>query len=298
MKFTRMLNPRFIAALNHLYADEKSWWRTVVDDKDIFILIRHNELRVQANGGLLIQIYQDAKNNIICKAHEDYLSLRSEANPYVVLEELSTAPIKRIEGLKGFVKHYASIKRRINIFKGKEKQAVQYLASNIPQVVDIEIGFEGELVEDAFKKSAPRIDMAAINDNGTLIFYEVKLFDNSEIRSQKTPKVVEQLQKYKDMLFRHNEDIITAYKEQLKIYSQIKGSFFERRARKIDKIQLHPHARLIITGFDVPQRDMMLPAIRTGIEKGFGWKEGSKDLIATDDFKRLTKSNRLFLGLQ
>ena len=298
MKFSRTLSPSFIAALNNIYASEKSWWRTIVDDKDIFILIRNNEVRVQASGGLLLQINQDARNNIICKMHEDYLSLRSEKNPYVVLEEMSTTPIKRVEGLKGFVNHYAKIKRRINIFTGKERQAVQYLANNIHQIVDIEIGFEGELKENASKKSVPRIDMAAITDNGTLVFFEVKLFDNSEIRSKKTPKVVDQLQKYKELLSQNAEDIITGYKEQLNIYNQLRGSFFEKRAKDLDTIALYPHARLIITGFDVSQRDIMLPSVRAGIEKGVKWKEGAKDLIATGDFKSLAKSNRLFLGLQ
>lgn len=298
MKFSRTLSPSFIAALNDLYASEKSWWRAITDDKDIFILIRKNEVRVQANGGLFLQVNQDARNNIICKMHEDYLSLRSKKNPYVVLEEMSSGPIQRAEGLNGFIKHYAKIKRRINIFTGKEKKAVQYLANNMPRIVDIEIGFEGELKENASKKSVPRIDMAAITDNGTLLFFEVKLFDNSEIRSKKTPKVVGQLQKYKKLLSQNCDDIITGYKEQLNIYKQLRGSFFEQRARNLNKISLYPHARLIITGFDASQRDIMLPTVRKGIEEGFGWKEGNKDLIATGDFKSLAKNNRLFLGLQ
>jgi hypothetical protein len=298
MKLSRTLSPSFIAALNDLYAREKSWWRTIVDDKDIFILIRNNEVRVQVNGGLFLQVNQGVQNNIICKVHEDYLSLRSEKNPYVVLEEMSSGPIQRVEGLNGFVKHYAKIKRRINIFTGKERKAVQYLANNIPRIVDIEIGFEGELKENASKKSVPRIDMAAITDNGTLVFFEAKLFDNSEIRSKKTPKVVGQLQKYKELLAQNGEDIITGYKEQLNIYNQLKGSFFEKRARNFDRITLYPRARLIITGFDASQRDIMLPNVREGIEKGVGWKKGSKDLIATGDFKSLAKGNRLFLGLQ
>ena len=298
MKFTRTLRPSFITSLNKLYDSEKSWWRTIVDDKDIFILIRNNEVRVQASGGLLLQINQDGQNNLICRMHEDYLSLRSEKNPYVTLEEMSTAPIKRVEGLKGFVKHYAKIKRRINIFTGKERQAVQYLANNIHQIVDIEIGFEGEFKENASKKSVPRIDMAAITDNGTLVFFEAKLFDNSEIRSKKTPRVVWQLQKYKKLLSQNGEDIIAGYKEQLNVYNQLRGSFFEQRARNLNEISHYPHARLIITGFDASQRDIMLPAVRKGIEKGLGWNEGSKDFIATGNFKKLTKSNRLFLGLQ
>lgn len=298
MKFSRTLHPQFVTALNELYTDPNSWWRKIVDDKEIFILTRNNEVRVQVNGGLLLQIGQNVQNKLVCKIHEDYLSLRSEKAPYVTLDETSTAPIQRVEGLQGLVKHYSKVKRRISIFTGKERQAVQYLANNIVQVIDLEVGFEGELKEDARKKSVPRIDMAAITDNGTLVFFETKLFDNGEIRSKKTPKVVGQLKKYENLLDQYGEDIIAGYKEQLAIYSQLKGNFFEKRVRSFESIILYPQARLIITGFDASQRDIMLPSIREGIEKGVGWKEGSKDLIATGNYKGLAKSNRLFLGLK
>ena len=190
------------------------------------------------------------------------------------------------------------IKRRINIFTGKERQAVQYLANNVPQIVDIEIGFEGKLKQNASKKSVPRIDMAAITDKGTLVFFEAKLFGNSEIRSKKTPKVVSQLQKYQKILSQKGNEIISAYQEQLNIYTQLKGNFFKNRSRKINNLSIHPHARLIITDFDASQRDLMLQTIQKSIEKGTGWAEDNKDFIATGDYKNLAKSNRLFLGLK
>ena len=298
MQFTRTLSPKFIGSLNDLYTNKKSWWRKIADDKDIFILIRNNELRVQANGGLLLQINQDLQSNIVCKIHEDFLSLRSEKNPYVVLEETSCGPIQRVEGLNGFAKHYSKIKRRINIFTGKERQAVQYIANNVPQIIDIEIGFEGELKQNARKKSVPRIDMAAITDKGILVFFEAKLFSNSEIRSKKTPKVVSQLGKYKKILSQKGNEIITAYQEQLNIYTQLEGEFFENRSQKISKLSIHPHPRLIITDFDASQRDLMLPTVQESIEKGVGWIEGNKDFIAVGNYKSLAKSNRLFLGLK
>ena len=298
MQLTRTLSPKFIDALNIIYADEKSWWRKIADDKDVFILIRNNELRVQANGGLLLQVNQDLQDNIVCKIHEDFLSLRSEKNPYVILGKTTSGPIQRAEGLDGFAKHYSKIKRRINIFTGKERQAIQYLANNVSQVVDIEIGFEGELKENASKKSVPRIDMAAITDNGTLVFFEAKLFNNNEIRSMKTPQVVNQLEKYQKILSQKGNEIIAAYQEQLNIYSQLKGEFFKNRSRKISKISIHPYARLIITDFDASQRDSILPAIQKTIEKGAGWATGNKDLIAVGNYKNLAKSNRLFLGVK
>lgn len=199
---------------------------------------------------------------------------------------------------KGFAKHFSKIKRRINIFTGKERQAVQYLANNVPQIIDIEIGFEGELKQDAKKKSVPRIDMAAITAKGTIIFFEVKLFDNTEIRSKRTPPVVGQLNKYKKLLRQKDEEIIAAYQEQLNIYDQLEGKFFQKRSLKIRNLSLYPHARLIVTGFDASQRDLMLPTIQEAIEKGVGWEEGNKDFIATGGHTNLAKSNRLFLGLK
>jgi hypothetical protein len=236
--------------------------------------------------------------NIICKIHEDFLSLRSDKNPYVILEDTTSGTMQRVEGLNGFAIHYQKIKRRINIFTGKERQAIQYLANNIPHVIDIEIGFEGELKQDAKKKSVPRIDMAAVTGSGTLVFFEAKLFSNNEIRSKKTPRVVGQLQKYRKLLSEKREEIISAYQEQLDIYDKLNGIFFENRSRKIDNLSLYPHARLIVTDFDASQRDIMLPTVQKSIEKGADWAEGSKDFIATGNYKNLIKSNRLFLGLK
>ena len=298
MKFTRTLKPAFIKALNELYTDKNSWWRTIADDKDVFILIRNNEIRVQVNGGLLLQVNQDVQSNLICKMHEDFLSLRSANAPYVTLGETATAPIKRVEGLKGLVDHYSKVKRRIKIFTGRERQIVQHLANNKKQVVDIEIGFEGELKEGAKKKSVPRIDMAAITNSGTLVFFEVKLFDNSEIRSQKTPKVVGQLKKYEDLLTQYGKDIIAGYKQQMNVYSQLKGGFFKNRVRSFSKINLHPQARLIITGFDGSQQKHMLPVVKSGIEEKYEWQDVKNDLIATGNYTSLIKNKRLFLGLK
>lgn len=296
MKFTRTLSLSCIETLNSAY-DSEHWWRRMVDDKDAFILIRNNMLHVQANGGLLMQISPNGKKQCVCRMHEDFLTLRSETDPYVTLEQATSNPIKRVEGLKGFATHYEKIKRRIRIFTGKEKQAVQYLASNIQEFVDIEIGFEGDLKEDCKRKGAPRIDMAAITNEGVLMFYEVKLSSNSEIISQRTPKVVDQLKKYEQFLAANKDEIIKSYMSQLDLYRQLEGEFFKRRERKIKKLSLHPHVRLIITGFNEAYKNLVLPHVRKKIEVGMGWSEGSNELIAIGNHKGLVKSNRLFLGI-
>ena len=296
MVFKRVLRQNFIDELNRLYNVKESWWQKMANDKDVFILIRNHRVHVLVNGGLLLLIRMEAQGKMICEAHEDFLSLRSENSAYVKLDENSTAPIKRVEGLKGLSKNYQKVKRRIKIFTGKEKQAVQHFSMNIPQIIDLEVGLEGDRKEGALKKGAQRVDMAGISDKGILSFFEVKLFDNSEIRSKATPKVVGQLKKYEKLLKKFNSEILDGYESQFRMYEKLQGDFFKNRLRSFDTLRLNPNVRLIITGFDGGQQKYLLPTILKGIRKGMDWDEKSPDLIAIGNHKGLKKGS-LFKGI-
>jgi len=296
MVFKRVLRQNFIDELNRLYNVKESWWQKMANDKDAFILIRNHRVHVLVNGGLLLLIRMGMQGNMICEAHEDFLSLRSEKNAYVKLDENSTAPIKRVDGLKGLSKNYQKVKRRIRIFTGKEKQAVQHFSMNIPQIIDLEIGLEGDKKEGALKKGAQRVDMAGISDRGILSFFEVKLFDNSEIRSKATPRVVGQLKKYEKLLKKYSSEILDGYESQFRMYEKLQGSFFKNRLSSFDTLKLNPDVRLIITGFDGSQQKYLLPTILNGIRKGMDWDEKSPDLIAIGNHKGLKKGS-LFKGI-
>jgi len=295
MDFKRVLRNNFIDELNRLYEDKNSWWHKIADDKETFILIRKNRIHALVNGGLLMQIGFVA-GKIDCKIHEDFLSLRNTNNPYVTMDEHSTAPIQRVEGLKGLSKHYTKVKRRIKIFTGKEKQAVQGLGLNVTQIIDMEIGLEGDKKEGASKKGAQRVDMAGITDKGTLIFFEVKLFDNSEIRSKATPKVVGQLKKYEKLLKKYQSEILDGYEKQLKMYEKLNGRFFKSRLCRFEKLKLYPKVRLIITDFDGGQQKFLLPTIIENILNGMDWDEKTLDMIAVGNHRNLNKG-RLFKGV-
>jgi len=295
MDFGRVLNQKFITELNRLHGDEHSWWHKMVEDDDVFILIRKNRVHVLVNGGLLLQVSQN-RGGLICKAHEDFLSLRNVDDPYVTLTERETASIKRVKGLKGLSEHYEKVKRRIKLFTGREKQVVQGLGLGIEQIIDLEVGLGGEKKEGASRKGAQRIDMAGISDNGALVFFEVKLFDNSEIRARGEPKVVGQLKKYRELLKRYRSEILDGYEKQFEVYEKLEGSFFKRRMPKPEKFYLYPRTRLIITEFDGSQRDFLHSTILKGILKGMKWEADSPDLIAVGKHK-IIKEKRLFRGL-
>ena len=298
MDFGRALSKQFIAELNRLHRDEDSWWHKIVEDDDVFILMRKNRVHALVNGGLLLQV-DYPRGKLVCKTHEEFLSLRSEYNSYVILHEDRTSQGRRVQGLKGFAEHYEKVKRRIKLFTGTEKQVVQNLALSIGEVIDLEVGLEGDKKKGASRKGAQRIDMAGISSEGKLVFLEVKLFDNSEIRSKGEPKIVGQLKKYEEMLSRYRRHILEGYKEQFGMYKELEGSFFKSKNNRIGRIEtldLYPKARLIITGFDGSQQERLLPKIKERICRGVGWDDKTDDLIVTGNHKNL-KRERLFKGV-
>ena len=173
---------------------------------------------------------------------------------------------------------------------------MQQLALKFQQIIDLEVGLEGDIKEGASRKGAQRVDMAGISDKGTLVFFEVKLFDNSEIRSKATPKVAGQLKKYEKLLKKFQSEILDGYEEQLKTYENLNGRFFKSRLRRFEKLKLYSKVRLIITNFDGSQQKFLLPTIIEGILNGMDWDEKTPDLIAIVHHGNL-KKGRLFRGI-
>ncbi len=277
--YRKTLSQELIKGLNDLYEEKGSWWQTIVDDGQVFILVRENELHALVHGGLLLKITIASNGKIICKTHEEYLSLRSEADPYVTISEDRTAPPKRVEGLADFVQHYGKIKRRIKLFVGNERQYCHSMSLNIKEIVEREVGLVLEKSEAITQNKAQFADLQTVSDNGKMVFVEVKLFCNPEVRSMKTPPVVTQLRKYEGIIKSHKLEIIKAYAEQCETYSQLKGSFFKKKLPDPSHIHIHPVVRLIITDFDGGQLRYSLPQIRENIENGMGWEIHSDNLI-------------------
>ena len=296
MNFKRTINQNLLDYLNDLYENDNSWWRQIVDDDDVFILIRNNRLHVLVNGGLLLEITMDSSGKLTCRTHEEFLSLRSGGNPYTVLTDDETTTPKRVEGLKGLAKHYDLVKRRIKLFTGKEKQAVQDVVLKHKQFIDVEIGLEGDKKEDAHRKGAQRVDMAALLPGGMLMFFEVKLFDNSEIRAKEIPPVVGQLKKYQHLLEKYKDEILEGYNQQFQMYGKLNGKFFKNRYPGQEALKIYPDVRLFITGFDGGQKEYLLPRILKGIYAGTGWPDNTSDLIAIGNHKGV-KESVLFKGI-
>lgn len=278
--YQKTLRPELINRLNDLYEEKGSWWQTIVDDDQVFILVRDNHLRVLVHGGLLLMITIDSAGKIVCKTHEEYLSLRSEADPYVRISEGYTAPSKRVEGLTELVRHYVQIKRRIKRFVPVERQQCHTMSLNIKEIVDKEVGLVLEKNETNNRNKAQSVDLQAVSDDGKMVFLEVKLLSNSEIySSQARPPVVNQLRKYEGIIKSHKQQIIDAYTKQYEAYKKFDGAFFKTKLPDPSNIRVFPTVRLIITDFDRVHLKYSLPQIRKNIENGMAWEQNTSNLI-------------------
>ena len=122
-------------------------------------------------------------------------------------------------------------------------------------VLDVEVTFGRE--ENYGKRS---IDYLALekNENNkiSLVFYEAKHFDNSEIRAREIPKVFEQIEKYERALTDHFHQIEilnsykTIYKNVLELNLNNKSKLTELVEENIENLEIDNEPRLIIFEID------------------------------------------------
>jgi hypothetical protein len=290
--YQRTISSNLITKLNELYKDKKSWWYKIIEDKDVFILIRKDEIHAMVHGGLLLKIYLNSAGQFVCKINEEFTFLKSTRDGYVDLAQGQNISRSYIDSIEEFVEKFSRIKQRIRFLMSKEIQSAHTISQNNKSVIDREIGLV-ERLNGKKRKTVKRVDFVAIDEKGELVFFEIKLLDNKEIRSLGTPAVVKQLQTYEKLIERDKNKIINLYNEQFQVYRRLEGAFFRKRNFNTKVKMIYPRVRLIITVFDSAQRKWFLPEICTQIEKSIGWKQGTPDIIKVGDPKAL-KEYHLF----
>ena len=266
--FHRDLPRRLIERLNELYQDPDSWWHRLVDyrDKDSkadhqpFFAVRNGYLSVYTNGGSLLKI-KLSRGNVSCQIHEEYVIQRREANPYVRLDSDAEHRIRTIRTPEELVDRYESVRSRIGLFMGEERQGVCGIACRVPCVIDIEAtagpaASESRLT-DLEARSRDAMDLVAVSPDGQLWCFEAKLLKSQELRgSDGLPRVVEQLNRYSERMLRNRRDeLVEAYRNVASIYRQLDGRAFEVRREaygRIDGVRGDPV--LILFGYDRGQQ--------------------------------------------
>ena len=224
---------------------QPKWWNLFFKDDDLYIEIRKdNYINVYYYGGSLAKI--EYLDNFVASTHQKYLGhkipLRKKSNVkgafiYELLD-LETLDKIKISEIKNRIKN--DYLQKINAEKPAEKWIQGKLIKENQNYIDSEFQFNQD--QDIGKL---RIDLVELSNN-ILSFIELKgIFDNrlinDEKRNQKTPEIIEQMNKYKLFIHKYEENIIEYYQKLIEIKNSLGLTSIDKT-----KIRLNKNPKLII----------------------------------------------------
>ncbi len=254
--FSRGLKCEFVQALNQAYDEKDSWWRALVDDKTLFVGIRNNYINIYFNGGSILELKYNSSKGLFGSTHFKYLlNLTRETvrRDYVKFENGKFHEVRIMDSYTDIGKDIGKIKDAVKRHQGDEKKGVHQISIDNRNVIDVEIQFPG---------TKGRIDFAAlqkINGEIKIVFFEAKLYSNSELRSPSVnPRIFTQIMQYENILSSRRDEIEKSYARVAKNIVLING--WNRRRDNIffeaanGNLSVDPKVRLAIFGFDDPQK--------------------------------------------
>ena len=230
----------------------------------VFLTIRDNLIDFYHKGGRLFSFGRQG-----FKTHLKYASVIStNGKDYLTESELSDYKLAA-----DFKSNYHRIKENCSNYSGIEAGGVSalyhkhsYLSDNNIIVLDIEVSFESFNEEN----TQDRIDILLYKkDTQTLQFVEAKHYSNKEIWSRTTPKVINQINRYESQILERKSEILSSYKEYVKIINNIFHISLPEPTNIDDK------AILLIFGFDRDQKTGRLKKLITENSEYSGMKNYS-----------------------
>ena len=254
--FARGLSDEFVEALNREYEDPNGWWRKLIDDKELFLGIRENYINVYFNGGSILELEHRGRAGLVGRTHFKYLvnlTRDSDNKDYINFANGNFDKVTISDSYTSIITHLSEIKEAAKRHQGAEKTGVHQISIKNDNVIDVEIQFPG---------TGSRIDFAALQstkEGVEIIFFEAKTYSNNELRSRSgEPAVVEQIKRYETMLMERREDIESSYQRVARNIREINGWNSKRSSIFLEatkgNVALNPEVRLIIFGYDTPQR--------------------------------------------
>ena len=213
--FNRGLDCEFVKRLNGMYSVRGGWWKTLVDDKELFLAIRENYVSVYYRGRTLLELKKNGKGYI----DRGYL-------PPDACQDKQTGSVNIIKDDNSFIdgldvdKLKEGIDAKLEKDDAEERVCVHNIAlENSWNVLDVEITFEG---------ARGKIDFAALeeNDQGVkIVTYEAKRFSNTGVlrASEGDAKVIGQIKGYSQLLENHQGGMIESYRRVSKNLQDLDG---------------------------------------------------------------------------
>lgn len=293
----RGLTKDFVNALSKAY-NETPWWKSIVDDRELFVTPRKTCVCVYYRGNCLLKL-ELTGGKLIGKIHYKYILNPSLKPEYCKVIDGKPELPNGTGGVGSFIANFSNLdllKRASKPYAGDEKYGVSKIIAVHPNIIDAEVAFSdlGDSAEDddappeetvdSKSRHNPRIDFVAAQEDGKrlkLVFFEAKYFTNHELKSGGEPRVFKQIAKYEKLLKKNEKDVGEAYKlhcaDILDSNCVPQGSNRRRVLKMVSAgeviINTKPH--LIVFGFDDDQRT------------GLAWKKHKEKLLnhfGKDDF--------------
>ena len=124
-QFKKGISQQFVDRLNAEYK-AGGWWKSIADDRDLFVAIRKDYLNVYLNGNSLLKLWQDG-DQLVGETHYKYLLTPEMARPYVKVVGGKAAIDEAAALFNGDLSDMAALKRAANVYSGDEKKGVHQI---------------------------------------------------------------------------------------------------------------------------------------------------------------------------
>jgi hypothetical protein len=275
----------------------------VINHPSLAIAIRHKYLNVYSNGQSIFRVRQ-RNGFLVAKTHFKYLPDRARPEYRSFVDGTFDT-----QGL-GFIEKYEGestldlLVKNANVYAGAKKKDVHSIIKNNGNVIDTEIAFttllerksEEQAEEETEKARVDRIDIVALEENPrrsvSIVFYEVKTFDDPRIRAEEKAEVLGKLDDYQHTIMQAQSSIITAYRRVCRdlVHLQRPVGKPGKVAPVVEKaccedviLTVDPKPRLVIVGYDRDQwsgptwqEHCKKLAAHLGNGRVLGWGEAAK----------------------
>jgi hypothetical protein len=296
---------------------ETTWWPDVKKHPDLAIAVRNKYLNVYSNGQSIFKV-GTRSGNLWAETHYKYLL--SQATPEYRSfrnNKFSTDGLSYIKDYQG-PKTLNQLIGNANVYAGDEKKNVHAIIRSPANsnVIDLEVSFttqlksgqggpeaEIEAEKETEKTGIDRIDIVALESKSenliSIVFYEVKTFNDPRLRAEKNAEVIGQLNDYERAICgAGDENIKKAYHQvccDLVCLDRPVGNpgqispLIRKAAKDLDIIEVDNKPRLIIVDYErdqwegrVWQNHLKKLTDEVGINRVIGWGEAGRVKIGPD----------------
>ena len=179
------------------------WWKTIVNDKSLYVNVRKNN-RVNAyyRGASVMELSMDRHKSIQGKIHSKYFQIDSKS----YITEKPEIIVENLHSIKVAIENHQITSNPEGLCE-KAIQGLMYV--------------EGKYIDTEFEYVHPnrlitRIDLTTINDDGMIEFVELKRISDPRLLkkdlSLKNEEIRRQMDDYNTFISEHKENIIQYYK--------------------------------------------------------------------------------------